>query len=160
MHRHRGPSKSERNDSNCSLLPVTMAVSYFSSLNLLALPLLFTLPIALFLCPLSLPVSFSLSHSAETRMIDVYCIFGVFARVSLSLCMCECIESTLNTVRVHLAELSSVVLCTSSTATRAYSIHIYFAFTVRKENTNHDQQTINVPSNSDIQILVRLELHV
>lgn len=52
------------------------------------------------------------------------CALGIFARVCVHAraCVrayCECIESTLNTVRVHLAVLSSVVLCTSNRATRA-----------------------------------------
>lgn len=103
-----------RNDWNCLLLPVTMAVFY--SFSSFALPL-----------PFSFSLFFWCLHTAETRMIAVY-------MRQESLCACvyvresyECVnrESTLNVASVHWAEVSSVVLCTSSTTTVARA-HTYF----------------------------------
>lgn len=108
-----------RNDWNCLLLPVTMAVFIHSTLFIRS-----NSPVFILFC--------CCSHAAETRMIAVYVQYICAARESVCLCMCERVmnvyreSNMLNVVRVHLAELSSVVLCTSSTTTVARA-HTYLS---------------------------------
>lgn len=98
-----------RNDWNCLLLlPVTMAVFFIQLAHSFRLPLL------------------AQRRNENDRRVYIQYLCG--KRVCVCLCVCERVvnvlrESMLNVARVHLAEVSSVVLCTSSTTTvaRAHS---------------------------------------